>query len=83
MNVLPCTTSQDGDHLIQKVSSLVMTGQKGQVRWGGGVLLSTFGGHDAGFGGMGWEGWSSRLEDSISERVCLVLSFLQQREIYY
>jgi hypothetical protein len=67
MNVLPSRTTEDAQNLLDKVTSLVVG--PGQLQWGGGVFLSTFGGHDAVLGDLGWEGWLKKLEERISKPV--------------
>nr|XP_031864159.1 uncharacterized protein CI109_000069 [Kwoniella shandongensis]KAA5531231.1 hypothetical protein CI109_000069 [Kwoniella shandongensis] len=41
MNVLP----HDPSSLVEMVTNIVTAGQGSQLRWGGGIVLSTFGGH--------------------------------------
>lgn len=68
MNVLPKQTDEDGERLRVKVSELLK--QDGYLHWQGRKVLSTFSGHDASFGGKGWEGWLRDCEMSLGEKVC-------------
>lgn len=69
MNVLPASTSTDADTLHEKIASLLT--YEGYLRWGeeGRRVLSTFSGHDAVFGGAGWDGWLNHLGDQVGEKV--------------
>jgi glucan endo-1,3-alpha-glucosidase len=67
MNVLPSSTEAEGQALRDKVLRLLR--EEGYLRWRGGRVLSTFGGHGALFGGEGWEGWLRSLSQELGEKV--------------
>jgi glucan endo-1,3-alpha-glucosidase len=68
MNVLPAQTRDEAEDLLNKVVKIVGNSDAG-LRWGGGMMLSTFGGHAVPFGGLGWGGWLKALQDRLGERV--------------
>lgn len=70
MNVLPKWTAEDGDSLKMKMKELLE--QDGYLRWDRKRILSSFSGHDATFGGKGWEGWLADLKKEIGEEVSFI-----------
>lgn len=69
MNILPSRTREDGDELHRKVWNVIQS--EGQMKWNDRPILSTFGGHNAGFGGDGWEGWLTKLNAKLDQPVCM------------
>lgn len=67
MNVLPSQTAVEAEQLLEKVVGLMR--RDGYLRYQGRLILSTFGGHDKTFGGMGWEGFLSEVQQRLGERV--------------
>ncbi|WVQ83005.1 hypothetical protein IAT38_005143 [Cryptococcus sp. DSM 104549] len=63
MNVLPHSPPS----LITTVLNILASGPEVQLRWGGGVVLSTFGGH--GLGDEGWREVISGVEAGLEEKV--------------
>lgn len=59
MNVLPSQTVEDGIKLLEAVAGFIDS--PAQMLYDGRPILSTFGGHQVSFGGMGWEGWLRQL----------------------
>lgn len=72
MNVLPSSTAEDGANLSKKMLELLE--QDGYLCWEGRKVLSTFSGHEASFGGMGWEGWLEGLNRELKEKVSACFS---------
>lgn len=69
MNVLPGHTLADASALVRQVSQFASVGAEGGRRMGahqlvrdGKLVLSTFSGGDARFGGDGWKGVLGMLE---------------------
>ena len=67
MNVLPSSSEENGAKLVDMVLELMQ--HDGYLRYRGGPLLSTFGGHQASFGGWGWQGFLDRLNEKLGGRV--------------
>jgi glucan endo-1,3-alpha-glucosidase len=67
MNVLPKWSTADGERLSSGMGELLR--QEGYLRWKGRRVLSTFSGHDATFGGGGWDGWLAELNRELGEKV--------------
>lgn len=67
MNVLPSTSEEDAQVLLDKVVGLMS--RHGYLRYQGRLLLSTFGGHDKVLGGWGWEGFLHKVQAMLNERV--------------
>lgn len=67
MMVLPSATRQDADALRSKV--LAVMRKPDYLRFRGKKVLSTFGGQDASFGGMGWAAWLQALRQDLGEEV--------------
>lgn len=71
MDALPKWSAEDGDSLRIKVVELMR--QESYLRWEGQRVLSTFSGHDATFGGIGWEGWLKGLNGELGEKVSFLV----------
>jgi glucan endo-1,3-alpha-glucosidase len=67
MNVLPSSTPDEAQGLVDKVAGLIK--RDGYLRYRGKLVLSTFGGHDKVLGGWGWEAFLRRLEQAVSDQV--------------
>ena len=68
MNVLPSSTTEEADKLLEMI--LPLMSEDGYLRYKGGPLLSTFGGHEASLGGPSWEGWLEKLNERLGGKVC-------------
>ncbi|WVR06299.1 hypothetical protein IAU60_003329 [Kwoniella sp. DSM 27419] len=68
MNVLP----HDEQQLVNKAVHIISAGKQAQVRWGGGILLSTFGGHTL---GDRWKEVVHGIEKRLGEKVFFFPSF--------
>jgi len=67
MNVLPSSTPGETEDLVEKVVGVMR--RDGYLRYSGRLVLSTFGGHDKTFGGIGWEGFLHQIQQRLGERV--------------
>lgn len=67
MMVLTSATREDADVLRGKVLALMR--KPDYLRYRGMKVLSTFGGQDASFGGMGWAAWLQALRQDLGEEV--------------
>lgn len=68
MMVLPSTFREDAAALRE--SALAVMRKPDYLRFRGKKVLSTFGGQDASFGGLGWAAWLQSLQRALGEEVC-------------
>ncbi|ORX40144.1 glycoside hydrolase [Kockovaella imperatae] len=73
MNVLSSGTEKHGMDLLEAVYEMMI--QDGYLRWRGGPVLSTFGGHEARFGDWGWPGFIERLNERLDGKIMFIPAF--------
>ncbi|KAG7562553.1 hypothetical protein FFLO_02027 [Filobasidium floriforme] len=80
MNVLPSSTIEDMDNLVDLVVELGSSAAQ-RNRKKGKVVLSTFGGGDCSFGGRGWEGFLKACRERGTEIYFIPAFFLPPEKI--
>ncbi|ORY28480.1 glycoside hydrolase [Naematelia encephala] len=75
MNVLPSSSEEEAYDLIDKIAPMISS--SASLLWSdsGRPILSTFGGHDRTFGGLGWSKFLQALNHRLGKKVLFIPSF--------